>query len=154
TLSDIPFNGPIAAVRVGRIDGKLVVNPLTSQLEATELNLIVASSRDAIVMVEGGANELREPVVLEALFGAFDAAQPLIKLQDELQRAVGKAKRTVAVPTVDAALLASVRDSAGPQLKAALAKTVKQERYAALDAAHDACVQSLGGDDPARCKQV
>src|SRR5438874_6431897 len=69
-LSDVPWGGPIAAVRVGRIGGRFVINPTTSQLLESDLNLIVAGSRDAVVMVEGGANMLPEQVVLEALFAA------------------------------------------------------------------------------------
>ena len=84
TLSDIPLHGPIAAVRVGRLGGELVINPTTSQLEESDLNLIVAAGRDAIVMVEGGAQVIPENELLEALFAAHDAVQPLLDLQDEL----------------------------------------------------------------------
>jgi polyribonucleotide nucleotidyltransferase len=154
TLSDIPFNGPIAAVRVGRIGGRIVVNPATSQLGDSELNLVVAAGKDAIVMVEGGASILPESVVLEALFAAHEACQPLIALQEGLQRKVGKPKRTVVPPAVDEALAASVKEFAAPKLKAALAKTVKQERYAALDAVGDETVAKLGSGDPDRSKQV
>jgi polyribonucleotide nucleotidyltransferase len=154
TLSDIPFAGPIAAVRMGRIGGKLVVNPTTSQLPDSDLNLVVAAGKDAIVMVEGGARVLPESVLLEALFGAHDAVQPLIALQEELQRKVGKTKRTVTPPAVDEALAAKVKELATPKLKAALAKSVKQERYAALDAAHDEAIASLGGGEADRSKQV
>ncbi|MGH7822475.1 MAG: polyribonucleotide nucleotidyltransferase, partial [Candidatus Binatia bacterium] len=92
-VSDIPFNGPIAAVRIGRVDGKLLVNPTIADLERSDLNLVVAGSRDAIVMVEGGARIVPEDVVLDALFAAHEAIQPLLDLQDELQRALGKPKR-------------------------------------------------------------
>ncbi len=153
-LSDIPWNGPVAAVRVARVDGQFVVNPTNTQLAESDLNIIVASSREAIVMVEGGANQLPEDVVLDALYIAFDAAQPLIALQEDLQRAVGKPKRPVAAPPVEAALEAAVREAALPRLREALAKTVKQERYAALDAAHDAVVTELAGGDAARAKAV
>src|SRR5262247_611779 len=84
-LSDIPWNGPIAAVRIGRIDGRFVINPTTSQLGESDMNVIVAGSRDAIVMVEGGANMVPESVLLEALFTAHEAVQPLIALQDGLR---------------------------------------------------------------------
>jgi polyribonucleotide nucleotidyltransferase len=154
TLSDIPFNGPIAAVRMGRIGGKLVVNPTTSQLADSELNLIVAAGKDALVMVEGGARILPEDVVLEALFGAHQAVQPLIALQEELQRKVGKPKRVVVPPTVDEALAAQVKEFAAPKLKAALAKGVKQERYAALDSVGDETVGHFAAGDPDRAKQV
>ncbi len=154
TLSDIPFAGPIAAVRMGRSGGKLVVNPTTSQLADSELNLIVAAGKDALVMVEGGARILPEDVVLEALFGAHQAVQPLIALQEELQKKVGKPKRTAVAPKTDEALAAQVKELATPKLKAALAKSVKQERYAALDAVHAEAVEKLGGGDPDRTKLV
>jgi polyribonucleotide nucleotidyltransferase len=154
TISDIPFDGPIAAVRMGRVDGKLVVNPLTSELAASDVNLVVAASRDAIVMVEGGANVLPESIVLEALFGAHEAAQPLITLQDELRRKVGKPKRPVAAAAVDEALATSVREFATPKLRAALARGIKQERYAALDAVHEEAIATFGGGDLERTKQV
>ena len=89
-VSDVPFHGPIAAVRMGRIGGQLVVNPMISLLDQSDLNLVVAGSRDGIVMVEGGAKMLPEDVMLEALFGAHQALQKLLDLQDELQKAVGK----------------------------------------------------------------
>jgi polyribonucleotide nucleotidyltransferase len=154
TLSDIPFAGPIAAVRVARIGGRFVINPTNSQLPEADLNIIVAGSRDAIVMVEGGAAMQPEAVVLEALFTAHEAMQPLLALQDELQRAVGKPKRTVVAPTVDAELEKKVREMALPLLRAALAKTAKQERYAALDAAHDQVVTALTAAAPERTKEV
>jgi polyribonucleotide nucleotidyltransferase len=154
TLSDIPFAGPIAAVRMGRIGGKLVVNPTTSQLPDSDLNLIVAAGKDAIVMVEGGARILPEDVVLEALFGAHQAVQPLIALQEELQRKVGKPKRAVVPPASDEALAAQVKEFATAKLKAALGKSVKQERYAALDAVGDETVGHFGAGDSERAKLV
>jgi polyribonucleotide nucleotidyltransferase len=154
TLSDIPFNGPIAAVRVGRIGGKLVVNPTGSQVPESDLNLIVAGSREALVMVEGGARILPEATLLEALFGAHEAMQPLLALQDDLRKRCGKPKRVVTPPAVDEALAASVKALAEPKLRAALAKTVKQERYAALDAAHDEAIATLADGNADKAKQV
>ncbi len=154
TLSDIPWHGPIAAVRVGRIGGSLVMNPTTTQLADSDLNLIVAASRDASVMVEGGARVLPETQLLEALFAAHAAAQPLIDLQEELRAAVGKPKREVEAPARDAALEAAVQEHALPKLRAALGKSAKQERYAALDGAYDDTQAVLGADDPLRRKLV
>jgi DNA polymerase III epsilon subunit family exonuclease len=93
TISEIPFQGPIGAVRVGRIDGEFVVNPTHSQLEDSELDLVVAGTRDAIMMVEAGAKLLPEDVMAEAILWGHRALQPLIDIQLELQAAVGKAKR-------------------------------------------------------------
>ena len=94
SISEIPFNGPLAAVRVGRIDGEFVVNPTFSQLNESELDLIVSGTRDAIMMVEAGAKLLPEDVMAEAILFGHRALQPIIDLQEQLQKAVGKAKRT------------------------------------------------------------
>ncbi|MDR2200183.1 MAG: polyribonucleotide nucleotidyltransferase [Deltaproteobacteria bacterium] len=93
TISDIPFDGPIAGARVCRVEGEFVVGPTQAQVALSDLTLIVVSSADAVVMVEGGAREAKEEDVLKAIFLAKDAVQPLIKLQLELQKAVGKEKR-------------------------------------------------------------
>src|SRR5438128_7095702 len=153
-LSDVPWSGPIAAVRVGRNAGRFLINPTMSELVESDLNLIVAGSRDAIVMVEGGANMLPEQVVLEALFAAHEGLQPLIALQEELQRLVGKPKRAFAAPKLDADLEQQVRQIGLPKLRAGLATPAKQERYAALDAARDEVVNALANASPERVKEV
>ena len=93
TISEIPFLGPIGAVRIGRIGGEFVVNPTVGELEESELDLIVAGTRDAIMMVEAGAKILPEAVMAEAILFGHRSLQPLIDLQEELREAVGKAKR-------------------------------------------------------------
>jgi DNA polymerase III epsilon subunit family exonuclease len=93
TISEIPFLGPVAAVRVGRIGGQFVVNPTYSQLEDSDLDLIVSGTRDAIMMVEAGAKILPEAVMAEAILFAHTALQPLIDLQEQLREAVGKPKK-------------------------------------------------------------
>jgi len=93
TISEIPFLGPIGAVRIGRIDGELVVNPTVSQLADSELDLIVSGTRDAIMMVEAGAKLVSEEVMAEAILFGHRALQPLIDIQEELQRLVGKPKK-------------------------------------------------------------
>src|SRR5438128_11435733 len=153
-LSDVPWSGPIAAVRVGRNAGRFLINPTMSELVESDLNLIVAGSRDAVVMVEGGASMLPEQVVLEALFAAHEGLQPLIALQEELQRLVGKPKRAVAAPKVDTGLEQQVRESGLPKLRAGLANPGKQERYAALDAAREEVVNTLANGSPERAKEV
>jgi DNA polymerase III epsilon subunit family exonuclease len=92
-ISEIPFNGPVGSVRVGRIDGEFVVNPTHSQLADSELDLIVAGTRDAIMMVEAGAKLLPEDVMAEAILFGHRSLQPLIDIQEQLREAVGKAKR-------------------------------------------------------------
>ena len=92
TISEIPFQGPIAAVRVGRIGGRFVVNPTISQLEDSELDLIVSGTRDAIMMVEAGSKILPEDVMAEAILFGHQSLRPLIELQEQLREAVGKPK--------------------------------------------------------------
>jgi DNA polymerase III epsilon subunit family exonuclease len=93
TISEIPFLGPIAAVRVGRIDGELVVNPTASQMEKSELDLVVSGTRDAIMMVEAGANILPETVMADAIMFGHASLRPVIELQEQLQELAGKQKR-------------------------------------------------------------
>ncbi len=93
TISEIPFGGPVGAVRVGRIGGEFVVNPTNSQLAESELDLVVSGTRDAIMMVEAGAKLLTEDVMAEAILFGHRSLQPLIDAQEELRAAVGKAKR-------------------------------------------------------------
>jgi polyribonucleotide nucleotidyltransferase len=94
SISEIPFHGPVGAVRIGRIDGEFVVNPTFSQLAESELDLVVSGTRDAIMMVEAGAKLLPEEVMAEAILFGHRALQPLIDIQEELQKSVGKAKIT------------------------------------------------------------
>ncbi len=92
TISEIPFLGPVAAVRVGRIDGEFVVNPTASQMDESELDLIVSGTRDAIMMVEAGARILPESVMADAIMFGHRSLLPIIELQEQLQARVGKAK--------------------------------------------------------------
>ncbi len=91
-ISAIPFQGPIGAVRVGRVDGQFVINPSKAQLEQSDINLVLAASRDAVMMVEGGANFVSEEVLLEALDLGHQAIQPILEAQDELRRLIGVPK--------------------------------------------------------------
>ncbi len=91
-LSDIPWDGPIAAVRVGRLDGRLVINPTLQELEKSDLDLVVAGSKDAIIMVEAGAREVPEELLVEALAFAHREMQPLIELQERMRAELGKPK--------------------------------------------------------------
>ncbi len=93
TISEIPFQGPVAAVRVGRIDGRFVLNPTISQLEESEIDLVVSGTRDAIMMVEAGAKIVPESVMADAIVFAHGSLGPVLDLQEDLQRQVGKAKR-------------------------------------------------------------
>jgi len=135
-VSDVPFLSPVAGVRIGRIGGKFVINPLMSQLAESDLNLMVAGTKDSIVMVEGGARMLPEDVMLDALYTAHEALQPLIAMQEELRAKVGKPKREVVAESIDAKLQKAVEKLALPRIEKAMTFVAKQERHAAVSAAH------------------
>jgi polyribonucleotide nucleotidyltransferase len=140
TVSELPFEGPIAAVRVGRVGGKLVINPTKSQLVSTDLNFIVAGTADAIVMVEGGAQEVPEADVLGALFHAHEQLQVINEMQRELQAKVGKAKMEFVPPAFDEALYGRMTAFVTPLLKDAIKLREKMARRDAVGAAHKALV--------------
>jgi polyribonucleotide nucleotidyltransferase len=113
-LSDIPFDGPIAGVRVGRLDGEFVINPTTSEQAKCDLNIILAASKDAIVMVEGGSVGLSEAIIVDALMFGHRAIQPILELQNKLRASVGKPKRVVPLLKRDEALFAAVKEYGRP----------------------------------------
>ncbi|HTF34345.1 MAG TPA: polyribonucleotide nucleotidyltransferase [Myxococcota bacterium] len=145
-LSEIPFLGPIAAVRVGRIDGKLVVNPLHSQLQGSDLDLVVAGSRSALVMVEGSAQEVAERELLEALQFAHAALLPQIDAQGDLQVRAGKAKRVLPPPADPSALFARVRALGQERLREAVCIPTKGERYTAIREVESSVVETVASE--------
>ena len=131
-VSDIPFEGPIAAVRVGRVDGQLVANPTLEQREQSDVEIVVSGSKDAVMMVEGEADFLSEAEMLDAIFFGHESLQPLIAAQSELAKLVGLGKRAFAVAETDAELAAKVTVLAEAGVEEAVKIRTKQERYAAL----------------------
>jgi len=142
-VSDIPFLGPIAAVRLGRKDGRFVVNPLIGDVDSGDLSLVVAGTRDSIVMVEGGAKVLTEDVMLDALYTALSEMQPLIAMQDELREKVGKAKREVTVAEINPALRDKAEALALPRIREAMEFVGKQERHTAVSEAEEEVAETL-----------
>jgi polyribonucleotide nucleotidyltransferase len=143
TLSDVPFLGPIAAVRMGRVNGRLVVNPRHSELDSSDLELVVAGSRDALVMVEGSAKEVSEGEVLEALRSAHGAVVAQLDPQLDLARRAGKANRAVTAPPDLSEHRQRVEAQVGPRLREAIRIADKKERYAAFDAVEAEVVDAL-----------
>ena len=153
-LSDIPWAGPYAGVRVGRVAGEFIVNPTYAQREKSDIDLIVAASRDAIVMVEGGGAEVSEDAIIDALMFAHKSAQPLIDLQDKLRAAVGKPKREFVPPVKDPVIVDRVAGIAGEKIQAAMAIREKHARYAALDAAGSETALALAGEFADRAVEI
>ncbi|MBI3973844.1 MAG: polyribonucleotide nucleotidyltransferase [Chloroflexi bacterium] len=134
TISDIPWSGPIGGVRMGYIDDQLVVNPTESQRDASDLDLVIAATADAVMMVEAGANRVTEDVVVEAIARAHDEIRTLCRLQEELRNECGKPKREYAAVTVEPDVEASVDAELGDRLASVLNQADKQMRESGLDA--------------------
>ncbi len=132
-VSDIPFRGPLAGVRIGRVRGEWVVNPTQSQLQESDVDIFLSGSRDAIVMVEGGARMVPEDTILEALFLGHEAIQPLLDYQEEIKRELGKSKRPIPAVERDQGLIQQVDELARSKILEAIAIPEKQERYRRLD---------------------
>src|SRR5204862_2603928 len=153
-LSEVPLPTPVGAVRVGKIDGNFVVNPTEESLidgaeGGTDLDLIVAGTEDAILMVEAGANEIPEAEILDALDIAHEAIKKLCAAQRELAEKAGKEKLTIEPPVVDEALLEQVKSSHGEQLDAATQVEDKLERQDATKAVEEAVLEQYSGNPEA-----
>jgi polyribonucleotide nucleotidyltransferase len=137
TISDIPFNGPIAAVRIAMVGDEFIVNPTFAQIEQSLLDIVVAGTRDGITMVEGGAKEVSEETMLLAIATAQPVITAICDAQLELKKIAGKEKLPVFVAKVDLSWLESIRKAAYPLIKEASFVKGKMERYAALEVAQD-----------------
>ncbi len=142
-ISDIPWNGPIAAARVGYIDGEYLLNPTSSQLEKSAMNLVVAGTESAVVMVEGSTGELSEEVVLEAIFFGHEGIQPLIELQNSLRGELGKPKREVVPPEVNETLKAKVEEVAAGGMEEVVTTADKMERGDRYDKLKEEVLEQL-----------
>ncbi|MEX0805392.1 MAG: polyribonucleotide nucleotidyltransferase [Candidatus Binatia bacterium] len=153
-VSDIPFNGPLAGVRIGRINGQWVMNPTQSQLLDSDMDIFLSGGRDAIVMVEGGAQMVPEDEILEALFAGHEAIQPLLQVQEEIRREIGKSKRHVPLAELEAAVVRRVEDLALLKLKQALEVPEKLERYKRIAELKGEVVPQALADFPDKGKDI
>jgi polyribonucleotide nucleotidyltransferase len=144
TVSDIPFAGPIACVRVGRIQGELKINPTIAECAEADINIIVAGSKTGVVMVEGGGNMVSEKEMLDAIFFGHQGLQPLIELQEKLRKECGKTKRIFTPPETDEALVKVVHEAAAGKIRKALAIPDKMARYDAMRQVKQDLMGSLG----------
>ncbi|MEE2786037.1 MAG: polyribonucleotide nucleotidyltransferase [Myxococcota bacterium] len=154
TISDIPFDGPLAACRVALIGGEYVINPPFDLHENAKVNLIVAATENAVTMVEGEGKEASEEEMIEAIIAAHEAIKPIIKLQRDLQSKVGKEKLEVVEQETDNDLLNRVIDVGAEDLGEALAIAKKQDRYAALSEASARIIETIVGDDEALAERT
>lgn len=137
SISDLPWNGPIAGVRMGRVNGQFIVNPTVAQLEESDLSVYVAGTKDAILMVEGGAKEVPEDVLLEVIMTAHEEIKKVVAFQEDIVAKVGKEKREFPVKDIDEDVAKAVREYAYDKLDQAVRCADKQERDARQQAVFD-----------------
>ena len=142
-ISDIPFNGPIAGVRVGRIEGEFIINPTQEQMELSDLDLMVAGSADAVMMVEAGANELPEEVILEAILFGHEEIKKLVQFQKDIAEMIGKPKGEFELFHPNEEIEAAVREIAPEKVDAAIRNPDKLARDAAVDAVQEEITAQL-----------
>ncbi len=156
-ISDIPFKGPIAGVRVGRLEGKLVCNPSQDAMKQSDFNLFLvgrkvpspAGGYDVnLVMLEGEANEVDEDALVDAILFGLENLRPVIDLQDRMREAIGRGKRAFAPAALDEGLAARITDTALPALEEAYRLPRKQERYSRLDQIREEIIAAQTAEDP------
>ena len=164
-ISDIPFKGPIAGVRVGRINGEFVCNASAEKMKESEMSLFLVGRKVVpgtsgrpydveLVMMEGEAKEVPEDIIVDAIKFGLEAVRPVIDLQDQIQAAIGKIKRPVEEQVTSEELVERVRAEAVPGLKAGYGMARKLERYSKLGEVRESVIKSVGGDDALLCKKV
>lgn len=146
-ISDIPFNGPIAGVKVGRINGELVANPTVAQMEESDVDLTVAGTAQALNMVEAGAKEVSEEDMLAALMFGHEQIKKLCAFQEEIVAACGKEKREIELYAVDETIDSEVRANFEAQIRAAVSIKEKLERYGKIDDLTDEAAEMIANKE-------
>lgn len=153
-ISDVPFGGPLAGIRIGRVEGRFVTNPTMQELENSELDLVVAGTRDAILMVEAGARVVSESTLLEALELAHSEIKKIVSNVVELQETVGRSKRVVEAEPVSDELHNQVKQLVAAPIREAVLIPGKTERQERLDRILADAIVTLGDEDPTRNRHV
>jgi polyribonucleotide nucleotidyltransferase len=153
-VSDIPFEGPVAAVRVGRINGEFVINPTFTELVESDINLIIAGNRTAVVMVEGGGQFVSEADMIDAIFYGHRSIQPMLDMQIELKQAAGKPKRVVSDGAENDDLCQKLEAIATPLLDNTIRIADKQLRNQSRKEAMKATIQGLGEEYASRKSEI
>ncbi|PID25615.1 polyribonucleotide nucleotidyltransferase [Sporosarcina sp. P7] len=154
SISDIPFDGPIAGVQIGRIDGEFIINPTPSQLETSELDLVVAGTKHAINMVEAGAKEVSEEIMLEAIMFGHDQIKKLVEFQEKIVAEIGKPKFEIELFTLDADISKEVKDRCENELMTAIQTEEKHAREEAINEVKAAVLEHYTEADEETIKQV
>ena len=153
-ISDIPFDGPIAGIKVGRVNGLFIANPTMEEMKESDIELVVAGSKTGVVMVEGGANIVSEKDMLDAIFFGHEAMQPIIDLQVQLQKALGKGKRVFTPPVRAEELVSQVIEYAKVKIYKEVQIKTKIERQKALGDLKDEVVNHFVALYPEKKKDI
>jgi polyribonucleotide nucleotidyltransferase len=143
-ISEVPFDGPVGAVHVGYINDELVLNPTLAQLEDSQLDLVVVSNKQKVIMVEAGAREVPEDIIMRAVKFGHEANQDIIKLQEQFQQSLGKLKIEVPISEVSTEVVSAVAQIAGKRLAKALSQTDKIQREQAIAELREELLENLG----------
>ena len=153
SISKIPFNGPIAGVKVGRVDGEFIVNPTPEELEKSDLDLTVAGTKDAINMVEAGAKQVSEDVMLDALMFGHAAVKELIEFQEKIIEEIGSPKMEYETLTPEDELVKRIRELITDKMDKALRIKEKLEKYAAIDAIKEEMIELFTKENEEKLKE-
>ena len=153
-LSDIPFDTPLAAVRMGQVDGRLIVNPTNPQLETSTLDLVVCGTDEGIVMVEAGAQQVSESLLIDAIYQGHEEVRRLVKLQRDMFEELKPVKRQVVEREIPDAMVKEVREKIEGTLREALSIPDKRKSYARVAAIRDSLVADVPEDDEDRRRQL
>jgi len=153
-VSNIPFPQPIAAVRVGLINGELVLNPTNKELETSQLNVVVAGTKDAVVMVEGQAGEISEEIMKNAISFAHRSMVPVLDLQEELQRQIQKQKIEVPQEAINEELVSQIRRAFEEKIKQFIVIPGKMDRQEKLNLIQDEAITQFGEEDDLKGKEI
>ena len=153
SISKIPFNGPIAGVKVGRVDGEFIVNPTPEELEKSDLDLTVAGTKDAINMVEAGAKQVSEDVMLDALMFGHAAVKELIEFQEKIIEEIGSPKMEYETLTPEDELVKRIRELITDKMDKALRIKEKLEKYAAIDAIKEEMIELFTKENEDKLKE-
>lgn len=154
SISDIPFNGPIAGVRIGRINSNFIINPNVEQQERSELNLVVAGTKDAVLMVEAGAKEVSEEIILSAIAFGHQVIKEIVAFQEEIVSQIGKTKREIKLFEVSDEISSAVREYVTDKLSVAVRTPEKLEREGQLKIVKDDAAQHFAEIYPDNAKEI
>lgn len=153
SISKIPFNGPIAGVKVGRVDGKFIINPTPEELEKSELDLTVAGTKEAINMVESSAKEVTEDIMLEALMVGHKAVKELIKFQEKIIKEIGEEKMEYETLTIEDSMKEEIKQAVSKKMDKALRIKDKLKKYAAIEEIKEETVEKYRSEFEDKLKE-